>query len=103
MLSDHVRNGILCSWWLESRCDGVGLGDDHGVVLGDWNNNSRSSRLGGVERHRVLNCGVDIGGLVDGSEEGGLLLDGGWNFLHDGACASLQKKVRIDRNSSHVA
>lgn len=95
MLSDHVRNGILCGWWLESRCDSVRLGDDHGVVLSDRNNNSRSSRLRGVERHRVLNCGVDIGGFVDGGEEGGLLLDGGWNFLDDGASASLQKKVSI--------
>ena len=95
LLSNHVRNRILCSWWLKGRCDGVGLGDDHGVVLCDWNDNSRSSRLRGVERHRMLNCGVDISGLVDGGEEGSLLLDGGRNFLDDGACASLQKKVSI--------
>lgn len=95
LLGNHVRNGILCGWWLESRCDGVGLGDDHGVVLGDWNDNSRSSRLRGVECDWMLDCCVDIGGLVDGGEKGGLLLDGGWNFLDDGACASLQKNVSI--------
>lgn len=98
LLSNHVRNRMLRGRWLKSRCNGVGLGDDHGVVLGNLNNNSRSSRLRGVKRHRVLDCGVDIGGFVDGGEEGGLLLDGGWTFLDDSACASLQKKISIGRD-----
>lgn len=45
----------------------------------------------------MLNCGVNIGGLVDGGEEGSLLLDCCWDFLDNGACAGLQWKVSMGR------